>query len=357
MNKVIFYCLCLTVLLNSCKKSVRLGDSHKLQEGKIFYLKTQHGLPYAKSLEIVGADISSFSASIDGLSEYSKDKNYVYFRESRINGAEPTSFTIIKGGPYSKDHKNVYIQLQTRNDYKISKLPNADAGTFELIVSKSSHHYAKDKRAVYMNGAEIFGADRASFIVLPENMSYGKDSAHVFYHGKKVAYDRATFKILPRKVNAKASSFPSHYVKDKNGVYFMGQKISGADPETYRFIGDMRLYAKDASNVFYQEKLLAGADARAFEILKNPSTNRETAWASDQSNVYYEATKALEVNINTFELLSNTYAKDSRRVYYKGRIVPNADPNTFKKTKPTGYWRDKKMRFKDGMPVEMREEN
>ena len=54
-----------------------------------------------------------------------------------------------------------------------------------------------------------------------------------------------------------------NYLKDKNGIYFIGTEISGSDRESFRVINN--IFSKDKNNVYCEEKKIEGAEVKTFK--------------------------------------------------------------------------------------------
>lgn len=72
----------------------------------------------------------------------------------------------------------------------------------------------------------------------------------------------------------------SQYAKDKNNVYFEGQKIEQANPNDLQFMGDEKsLYFKDNKHVFFQNEIILNADPSTFGVIEFP-------YSKDKTNIY-----------------------------------------------------------------------
>jgi hypothetical protein len=64
-------------------------------------------------------------------------------------------------------------------------------------------------------------------------------------------------------------------------VYYQGQKIKGADADTFKEFSNG--YAKDATHVYYAGDLMPGADVATFVMLDNATNSQD---AEDKNHVY-----------------------------------------------------------------------
>lgn len=218
---------------------------------------------------------------------------------------------------------------------RLTKIEEADPETFEFIDASPSPYgpvvtYAKDKNRVYYYTTVVKDADPESFIVLEE--WYVKDKNHVYNarnnHEIYKDYDATTFYVLG-----------NCFVKDKDGVYYEHNfskevtKIENTDPDSFEILWGTH-YMKDRNQVyFYQEKdygeiiikILEDADPNTFVIKDSTSP-----YTKDFRNVYWNAEKIADAQANTFKLIMRTaYGTDGKNVYYESKKLEDADPYTF----------------------------
>lgn len=239
---------------------------------------------YSFGTILPGVDPASFEVmDLSSLGQYTKDKDHAYFSGGAIAGADSATFTYIDGN-YSRDKNSVY-----EGDRQII---GADPSTFQ-IVSESSNmfRWSKDKNHVYYEGVALDN-------VFPEyfkaaDSDFGTDGLNVFYGIRAIDGSRAdTFTIVK-------FGYPS-YAKDANQVYFGGAVdsspvIVGADPMTFAVVGNN--YSRDERHVFYKLTAISGADPRTIMYLGNAD--------------------------------GSEYARDKSFVYRDGKVIPDANPNTF----------------------------
>ena len=169
-----------------------------------------------------------------------KDKNNVYFltfslEEGELNVFEQADVLTFEylGSDYSKDKNHVY--------WSSGIIEDANPENFEIL----SERYSRDKVNVYYAKELINGADPETFVNIKNY--YTKDKNHVYYRSEIMEdYDVATFEIF------------GHYNKDKNHVYYNEKIIDGADPRT--FIELKHHYAKDKNYAYNQGEIIKGVD-------------------------------------------------------------------------------------------------
>ncbi len=140
-----------------------------------------------------------------------------------------------------------------------------------------------------------------------------------------------------------AVRFQSSYTKDERAVYYRGEMLPDADPDTFAIFD--AFYAKDKDNVYYEPEpfesssrviRLEGADPKTFALC-DADQDRDDC-AKDAKSVYVLGRLVQGADPETFTMLSDTYGKDTHSVYtfpYEdegdgyARVIPGADPETF----------------------------
>ena len=116
-----------------------------INNGKVYYQRLKF------RDEMTEADAQTFK-NLDYF--YAKDKNYVYYQEKLVKGAD--SDTLKK------------VEL--------------NAGNSKILDFGST--YASDKNSVYFKNMKIEGADPASFVMLEQG--YYKDKRYLYFYGKRL---------------------------------------------------------------------------------------------------------------------------------------------------------------------------
>lgn len=241
------------------------------------------------------------------------------------------------GWGYAKDRNNVY--------YDDKKVLGADINTFEV-----KEDIVKDKNSIYSNGKKLEGADIQTFRKL--NEYYDIDKNNIYYNLnsnldiKRIKNTDGNFKIIEEKL-----------IKNKDGVYYLGEKIKEIDPNSFKIIRknnfkkDNSYYAKDSKNVYYIQldpsyildtdntlkdnalknvvKVLKGANPNTFEVIND-------YYSKDDKNIFYiswivEKEPLIKgADIKTFEVLNNDFSKDKDNVYFGTDKEEDLDSKSFK---------------------------
>lgn len=293
------------------------------------------------------------------------DKNHVYRDSEIIEGADPKTFQRIGESDFYMDKKAYYeinsnsstsynrlcdrLKNETpRVDYSYlicshgvwhawRRVEDADSETFQGL----SEHYGKDKNHVYAFEQKLDDEDPRVFKVLSETCAEGKEMIY-FHEYIFTGIDKNTLEILDR-----------NYIKDMHHVIYRGHFISNADPKTFRVMEESWYYSRDNKAVYYKGNKLANADPNTFEVIDpifvkdsdNVFRNGEEiisaqpnsfhvvtyAYSYDDTHIFYDT-----MNIGVFdgkaesEDLYNSYLLTNKHVFYKGKILVNADPKSFR---------------------------
>lgn len=281
--------------------------------------------------------------------QYSKDKNHVYYHtnysHSIIENADPSTFRHIINN-YYKDRNHVYYH----GNYNILIIENADPNTFEYVVN----HYSKDKNFVYFDhrklvDSKVFpSANQVEVINTPNNIInniYLKDTKHVFHYGRLIkGADPKTFELIIDQ-DKSGKQYLTSYSKDSKNVYFNGELIVDADPKS--FINIYSHYGADNSNAYYKTTKLANADIQLLKEQKGKfkelGYNPENKYIVSDQYVFYYGRAIKNADPNTFKIESN-YTKDKNYIYLNHLPLEGADPITFKELY-SGFAKDKQHVF------------
>ena len=252
-----------------------------------------------KKISLDGLDVKTFRAlenSKDVTSiDYFVDKNNIYYAYEnleKIQGADKNSFEVL-GYYIAKDKNNVY--------YNGKKMENVDSKSFKNF----GNFIGKDKnRVFYITGNEdIKDADAESFEIMGDTY-YFRDKNNIFVI--KYSNDFPAGQGFIKLPNIDRNSFitlSEEIGKDKNGVYYFGEKIKGINPNNVRVIEEMGQdnYILQSENNYYL-------------------TFNSNSDLYDRKNDKIEAKKINNLNIDFstfkyFEILN--YYKDKNSFYYR----------------------------------------
>jgi hypothetical protein len=266
-------------------------------------------------------------------SPYGKDKNHVYYRGEIIEGADPVTFYIFDH-TYTKDKNHVFygthlISNRVNAFQHVGENSESQYATdgenyyFEGITIKGSeieilesnpYQYARIDSNMYHQGKLISGADPKSFDAFYPELEIVKDRSHVFFKDVPIpGADAKTFVFVEGSYGV---------FKDRNSVYFNGEKILNLDPSTVKvseignyLVGDNFVYGITRRDENSDEfRLIKGRDASSFHELQRP-------WTLDKNGVYYKDKLFPGADQNTFHSIDGLESEDKKFRYVDGRIA------------------------------------
>ena len=261
-----------------------------------------------KKISLDGLDVRTFRAlenSKDITSiDYFVDKNNIYYAYEnleKIQGADKNSFEVL-GNYIAKDKNNVY--------YKGRKMENVDSASIKTF----GNFIGKDKnRVFYITGNEdIKDADASSFEIMGDTY-YFRDKNNIFVIKYSNDFpDGEGFIKLPNIDRNSFITLSEEIGKDKNGVYYIDEKINGINPNKVKVIEKIGQdnYILQSENNYYL-------------------TFNSNSDLYDRKNDKIEAKKINNLNIDfsTFKYFGIfNYYKDKNSFYYHS-------DNDFKKIK------------------------
>lgn len=245
----------------------------------------------SKKVSIDGLDVKSFKVLENkkaSLTDYYTDKNSVYFHKDdlrKITGADKNSFEILEEY-IARDKNNVYS--------KGEKLGNVDIKSFKYFEDG----LAKDKNRVFYieDNKDVTGVDAKTFERMGETY-YFRDKNNVFALKDYNPYDLEMLKNIDRN---SFNTLSKEIGKDKNGVYYFGEKIDGISSNNAKVIEAL------GDNDYI---LQSGNDHYLMTVNEKDSDNNER----------FEIKKidSLNIDFDTFKYfeMSDLY-KDKNSFYY-----------------------------------------
>ena len=328
-----------------------------------------------KKISLDGLDVKTFRALENGKDvtsiDYFVDKNNIYYAYEnleKIQGADKNSFEVL-GNYIAKDKNNVY--------YKGRKMENVDSASIKTF----GNFIGKDKnRVFYITGNEdIKDADASSFEIMGDTY-YFRDKNNIFVIKYSNDFpDGEGFIKLPNIDRNSFITLSEEIGKDKNGVYYIDEKINGINPNKVKVIKKIGQdnYILQSENNYYltfnSNSDLYDRKNDKIEAKKINNLNIDFStfkyfgifnYYKDKNNLYYFSNGKIEkinlnIDVNSLVFLDNnnssysSYIKDRNNVYFvdnkngKVRIVKNADKNTFQIVNGN-YGVDRKNVYYDG---------
>lgn len=267
--------------------------------------------------------IASSTSRMIGLLE--ERGSILYFDNEPIQGMEAvdiSTFINLSGSGmhprFYKDKNHVYV-LQTRPHKLV--ITEMDPETFELLPKDcgDQSNYSKDKNGVYHR-------NDVGVLVVGEKIEGADPQSFELIYGEISGHgqncDTSTF-------------FPQFYTyaKDSKNVYYEGKLMKDVDIHSFEPIenGNSHIYARDRNTVYYKDIKINGADPETFRVLWHPIYEgcAQSHYAKDATSVYFKTLHVDGADPNTFEALIYGFGKDAVRVYKEEKLVPNLDPYAF----------------------------
>ena len=280
-----------------------------------------------KKVSIDGLDVKSFKVlenKKDSLTDYYTDKNSVYFHKDdlrKITGADKNSFEILVEY-IARDKNNVYS--------KGEKLGNIDIKSFKYFEDG----LAKDKNRVFYieDNKDVTGVDAKTFERMGETY-YFRDKNNVFALKDYNPYDLEMLKNIDRN---SFYTLSKEIGKDKNGVYYFGEKIDGISSNNAKVVealGDNDYILQSGNDHYLMTVNEKDSDNNErFEIKKIDSLNIDFDTFKyfemfdlykDKNNFYYHSDNDLkkiksDIDVKSAEKMIelNNFIKDKNNIYY-----------------------------------------
>ena len=385
-------------LIGANPKTFELIDNFGRDDKNVYFLdKKLKGID-AKTFEEISFSIVKDKNGLHIL--LNSDDFGIKTRNLKISGLDLKTLKKLENG-YYKDKNNVYYDL----DNNLYTIKNADLATFEVLNSpySSSIYFAKDKNNVYYQNKKINGIVADGFEQIQSNFIKDKNGIYKFeenenekslkitpinakidfenlkeldwkYFGddKNIYYfDESDFKKLDRAdINSFERIEYTGFFKDKNNVYYDGEKVEGIDMNSIEVINGMCI--KDKNSVFYEGKKLRNISPDNFNIFDSGLSYDKIL--IDKNGIYKfieteDNKKAIEVtrldskgiDLETLERItspmdSSNYFKDKNGVYFmdgnKFVKINGADKDSFEVTMRGKYGKDKNNVYFEGKKME-----
>ena len=370
-NKVfkIFVIMILSVNISYAGSNPKI-DKATFQEIDAVYAKDKNGVYVWENRgwkKLEGIDPITFQIiNISGSARrYLKDKNGIYNIDGDSDNLvleklpyDPQTYEVINQ-LYLKDKKNIY--------YSNRKIIGADLPTFQI----GSDGFSKDKNNIYLEGKKILGVDRDTIKII--ELPYIKDKNNVYYGNKKIeGADKNTFELIYDF----GSVVNGYYSKDKNNVYYENKKLKGIDVKTFkkisRLVDNFLIEDKNGFYIVEKDGSIAPIDSKEVDIENLSQLAIKTNLYHDKDSMYFvknhklvkikDAPKVDPYNLSTyndkyinkynvvyyldtdegafkklekaeshqFSAYGDTeYAKGRKNVYFKGKILADADYESF----------------------------
>lgn len=247
------------------------------------YYRSPSGIYFGDSM-INGADPDSFEIVGETYYRYftqsciSKDKNSVFDGLEPISGIDPATVAI--EGWYLKDKNGAYY------GEPFTLIPGADPATFS---ASSTNRIASDQSWIYECGKRAM-PNRKDAILLGD--FYGKSDSAIYHMGQKIlGANVQTFNVLFGDGVLQCESRTGGYAIDRDRVYFGGKPIEGADPKSFKLLNRIG-HAKD-KRAEYAHGVAIRNDFRSCSIDPTDLPGGQNIWNSLIPQVNISASSSL----------------------------------------------------------------
>lgn len=298
-------------------------------------------------------------------SPYARDKSQVFYHNRIVKHAEVDHFRHLWGN-YSRDDGALfycgelflqtesvaerlandtvreYLQVDGKVFYHTKPIEGVDIETFLLL----GRGLARDQNRVYIHDTPIKSVHAPSFRCL--NQHYARDDNHVYY------YDDTSFKFLPKCDPLNLHILYPKFCKDNEHVYYCAHILKGAKPNSFgknkaalldknsdrilvyyddeyaEFIDRENITDLDGQYYLYNNEIYIGNKRVNGASLDGFSVYPESElYASDNQNVFFQASKIKEADRGSFRVINSSFAKDNNHVYFRSYKLIDTDPDNF----------------------------
>ena len=248
----------------------------------------------------------------------------VYYNNVILHEADPHTIQDLGYG-YAKDNENVWYEgkILPLVDPHVFRLKNSGPPPGAVPPSEGSQGFGLNDllSAIFGNGASQNAGQHPGHDHGPEHHDPGPGHNPDHGPGHSNIHQERGYEIVGTKVyyngvivsNAYAHSFKDlgwGYAKDSARVYYCGKKLTD-NPSRFKALTDG--YAMDSFDVYYFGKEIE-ASTSGFKVLKD-------GYAKDAFDAYYCGKKVVGSSGSTFQVTGNGYAKDAWETYYLGKKV------------------------------------
>ena len=313
--------------------------SFKKVDDSDYYFKDKNSIYYEDSgnlHKIENADLKTFK---DLDYNFAKDKNNIYYKNKKLDGIDAASFEKIEFN-FIKDKNGLYKIDEDEEKNEIKLIPLNEKVNLENFKEIGGNYYKDDKNLYYFGENEfkkIDGSDPNSFEYDNENYTFiAKDKNNVYFDGEKV-----------KGIDVKsAEGIDGLWIKDKNSVFYRGKKLEKISSNNFNYFDggmsyDIILVDKNGAyklleNENQKDKIIPldskNIDLKTLERIESPMDSSN--YFKDKNGVYFlngeKFVKINGANIDTFEVtMSGKYGKDRNNVYFEGKKMEGENPKKF----------------------------
>ncbi|RAW02217.1 DKNYY domain-containing protein [Pseudochryseolinea flava] len=237
-----------------------------------------------------------------------RDKDHVYYRPYEyshqllvVEQANPETFTYL-----TVDDNNYSWSRDAHHYFYYHKKVDVHYPSFKFLTAAlvADHHH------IYLAyGHELLIKEYVTAPIEKLARCYARMGHTLLYHHSYHGYASFKFDKIDRiKIT------DDEYILVNNQPIIKGVMLNTpVDTETFETFPDWNyIYARDKNNVYFEGERFASADLDTFEIVGH-------RYSKDKNHVYYEKEIVLDVDVTKFRIDDNMTATDGKTKFYQGK--------------------------------------
>lgn len=294
-----------------------------------FYVRDESGVVFHAKHGVHGLDLKGNGARIEGAHPktfhlitdlVAEDDHRVYCAGMPIPDLDPGTHEVLG---------RLFIRGKSRVYFGVHQIPDADAATFEFLAGAADQYFARDARHVFHRFRLLDNIDCSSFELLPGGYLAADENA--FYSIETSGYER-TLKRLDSPRRRDTEALGHGFYRSGDAVYaakYVFKPLTLAEDDKAAVVAaklkflDANL-AHDGSTVFQVDAKQGIGDAELIPSVLDPTSLELLGpyYVADAEKVAIRTCSTLELldaDRKSFCVLSDGYARDSKRIYPLGR--------------------------------------
>ena len=323
----------------------RIDDYYYKDKNNIYYES------YNNLYKIENADLKTFEildSSYTGYGNFSKDKNYIYLNNKKLEGIDVKTFEKMQAN-LIRDKNDIYKVEENEGKHGFKIVPINARIDFKNLKNLDWGYFKDDKNIYYFDGdkfEKIEGADASSFEKVKYSDFY-KDKNYVYYNGKKiVGMDFKDIENIDEEWSI--AELDGTWIQYKDNVYYKGKKLKGISSDNFSYFDgglSYEIILSDKNGIYKftetedNKKTIEvtrldskGIDLETLERITSPMDSSN--YFKDKNGVYFmDGNKFVKINgadKDSFRVtMRGKYGKDKNNVYFEGKKMEGKNPKEF----------------------------
>jgi hypothetical protein len=201
---------------------------------------------------------------------------------------------------YSHDDNMVFYKWISLGRFLLVELAEADVASFKVV----NFAHATDVNSIWYEDRPIVGSDPATAELIDNRII--KDAGRVYVSGVPQPHlDAPTFRHVG-----------SGYFLDANGVFWGSEPVHGADPASFKVLGDS-FVAADARNVYRSGQIQPHLDAETIRLIVHNPYGYQVV--SDRNGVYVNNLRFLHADPKDFTMVGPRTGRGGAHIFLVDR--------------------------------------